>query len=301
MKHDGGIADVDHLDERKARGMTSKLLLAERRFELFPVLLRRGDGMIAVRDRKHGIPLGVQHIDDVRRDVVGDKPARQMPAAFHEVEVVQFFQLFAQQALDRFVLFIAVKDESMRKLKRRCPAQGDAEGKAAGDDLFGGAHGRHDSFLCAERLQIDADEDAAAHARTRGALGEDEAARQFAERVVLQGRIHGGADFLDARRVVLAEVRLGQNKVERRGRVPDAALYASPVFAIGRELIAGDDRPCFKTLPRQEDARDAQTCPHIALMTMTAATASTAASSLSGTLWVNSLPRKDQNFTKMPS
>ena len=98
-------------------------------------------------------------------------------------------------------------------------------------------------------------------------------------------------------------IRIHAGKQDDAGRIYEYLLYDRPELfwcdGTSRMTIYEDYTemsPGYTCTASEKDARQAQTGPHTALMTMTAATASTAARSFKGTLWVNSFPRKFKNF-----
>ena len=119
IEHDSGVVNIDKFNQHETRRMTGQLLFFEGKLDVLPVRLCSRDRVISVRHRKDGIPLAVQCLNDCLREIFRHKPARQMSAALHEVEIIHLLQFLAQEHLDRFILFIPIKQDGMRKLKGR--------------------------------------------------------------------------------------------------------------------------------------------------------------------------------------
>ena len=165
----GGAVDVADLGQAPARRMGPALLLAQGGLQLLPVGLGGGQAVIAVTDgqyhrllpfgsgpaagkggrvgqrRQRGINLGNE------RGVL-DGPAAQMPAAQHQLTVVERRQLVLHQSdgLDQRAVGVVGQHHDVGRFQRR-PA---ADLEARRDALHDGALARADSGLGALRVVV---------------------------------------------------------------------------------------------------------------------------------------------------
>ena len=273
------VVDVDHLDQRKARGMVGLLVRRQALFDLFPIRLGGRHRVIAVahrvgeqRLRIRAAVFFVEGFAVAQRlqtglDLVGlralrDKPAVDVAAALHQVGVIHLFKAvgFVKQRLDDPAVRVVDQDHDMRQLHARALPHLEPRRDTLDHGFFGRADERSRAGGVLIGLQIDREHDTAARAgAARPALGQDDARGQGAQRAVRDVTAHG---LVDARGavgdVVVLQIDLGQGQAQGRGRVPDDAVRLGPVFGLRGILVAGDDRPFGEVAAvlRQHDIRN---------------------------------------------
>ena len=115
-------------------------------------------------------------------------------------------------------------------------------GRADGGDGVGGI---------VVSLQVDHAHRAAAYAAVeQGALHIDVRVREAPQKPCVQIAAHGLVDGGNARLFAGAELGLGKGDAAGGGMIARLLAHRFPVVRLGGELIAGDDGPVGKKLPR---------------------------------------------------
>ena len=220
-------------------------------------------GMIAVLLFKGGLvsQLGkggehVHHVPLPRHQTAGDVAAAQ-----HEVGVVEARELrrLLHQGLDDGALGIVDEDQDMGQLHRGALPDLEARRDAGDDGPFGGADQGAGALGIVVFLQIQGHDQAMAGVAVGGPLDEHEALGLLLEDALLEILLHVGLDGGDALGFVgAAQIRFGQDEVQRGGRVADDLARLLPVFLLGGELIAGHHGPLHhvRSLGREHHFRD---------------------------------------------
>ena len=248
------VADILQLHQRKARRIVLRAVLGG--------LLRliagfgRRQRVIAIA---HGVakPAALHAarfiVIDARLQRAGLPALHQIPgdapAMLHQLKIIQQRQavLFECQRLDERAPLVIAQQQHMRQLDSRPLTDRHARRDALHDGLFRRAHGS----LCARAviipLQIDHADHAPAHCTAdQRALDVDKRALMLFKHALRQIRAHGGMNLRDALLLILrAELGLGQNQVQCRGRAFSLPAHARPVFRLGGKLIARHDSPLF--------------------------------------------------------
>ena len=179
-------------------------------------------------------------------------PSRQMTTVHVEVEVIEFFQLMSLFVVRLDDVLIAVVDEEydVRQLHRRVLPYGETRGDAVGNDALRRADGRLRGMDVGIFLQVHGSDDAEAGVAVGGLpLDEDEAVFEGAEHSARQIVQHGLIDVLyPLLGVAVLKVDLGEDELERAGRVSHLAREFVPIVPLGSELIAGNHREFFGLL-----------------------------------------------------
>ena len=181
---------------------------------------------------------------------LGNEPAGNMPAIFHQIKIIQRLQRFFPflDRLEQLLIKIVGKHQDMRQLQRRIAAHAHTRRDTLHDGFLRRTDRAVCAFLKAVRLQI------------------DHADHAFADRAVFERTLNidigiGIADkavffhilphrFVDGANVsvfvVRPEQRLRQNEAKRRRSLSDKFADAVPVSIVRRKLITGDHRPLGK-------------------------------------------------------
>ena len=183
----------------------------------------------------------------------GNQPPGDVPAALHELEIIERRRLCARgkQRLEHGVRRVVEEQQDVRQLERRLRP----DGKPGGHALGHGGLGRADRGARAGRfvisLEVKCEQHPAARRAAAGvALDQHQSLGQGAQRAVLQVVLHGAVDGPGARAVVLREPGLGQRQMQAGGRVADQLRRVRPVGRFGGELVAGDHREPGEVDPR---------------------------------------------------
>ena len=181
-----------------------------------------------------------------------------MPAAGHEVKIIERVTRKRLRLAADSILRICIKDHDVRHFQRRRRTDAHTRRKARGDRALRCTDGRNGIGRVIIRLKVECADDAAAHSAARQrTLHEHKAVRHGAKHAAVQISVHRLLNGARRRRfVTLAEVKLRQHQPQRRGCVADRVLHCAPIGGVRRELVAGNDAPAMhiRTL-RQQNIR----------------------------------------------
>ncbi len=175
------------------------------------------------------------------------QPAGDVAASLHEVKIIELFQvvLLGGNRLDEGLFLVVAEQEDVGQLQRRAPADPHAGRDALDDGFFRRPDGRRGVGGIVVGLKVyHAHQPLPDRPVFQGALHIDKAAGIALEQVLRTVLRHRFADGGNLRRFVGAvQFGLGENQVEGGGGVPGIAADPLPIFGLGGELVAGNDRP----------------------------------------------------------
>ena len=168
---------------------------------------------------------GVFHNRNVRS--VRYRPACNVPAAQHQLRVVQFFQrrLFFRERLHHAAGSVIQQHHDMRRFQRRAPAHGKARRNTLHNGIFAGTHQRCGAFFIAVSLQVHSAHKALPHTALRRAFHIYKTVDTACEH---PGAVigHGGVDGRNATVHIRAfQICLRQGDVQCAGRVLSASAF----------------------------------------------------------------------------
>ena len=254
--------DVLELDERIARRMVGKINAGVVLFQLFVAGFRGSQRVVAVADGKdhrgsletdvffaHGCGVLDKCLVELVHVLALDEPAGDVSAAFHEVEVVDFFQAVLLRAdwLNELLVVVVAEHQHVGQLNGSVAADSLAGRNALGNRALGGTDGRGCAGVIVIRIEVDhADKTFADGTVLERSFDVDVAVGIDREDAFVDVFLHRGVDFCRVRGFFFgAEFGFGKNQVDRGDSALGVLSHAVPVALIGRELVAGDDCPLF--------------------------------------------------------
>ena len=247
--------DVFNLAERKPGRMRPALLFRQRVADLVPRGLRRSQGMVPVPHRqqhrmlpKPGLQLRQRpvHLRQLLLRLHG--VARQVPAAEHQLEVVQLPQglLLRPQGLQNRPVRVVQQDHDVAQLQRRSPADLQPGRKALRDRLLRGPDQGQGSRRIVILLQIHR-----AYQTHPGSGGRFPLAKHVSvfdgrnQHAAIQILRHGAVNPRNPA-VAFLQIAFRQHQPQRRRPAAHQLFRFFPVFRLGSILIAGYAGPGFR-------------------------------------------------------
>ena len=245
-----GAVQVDQLAEREPRGMIDPRLVGKRRLDRLPAGFRRRQRVVAVADReKEAAALRLHPRDLLRRprgQLALDRVPGDVPAAEHQLRVVELGQLPIRQRLDQAHGRVVDEHHRVRAFDARPLPDAHARRDARENRPLRRADGRARAGREVILLQIQPADQPEAFSALGHAADEHKA--------VFHARLQHAAPHIvfhclpDGRnpRVAFGQIGLGIDEVQRARRVADDLRGLPPVFGLAGKLVAGDNRPFFK-------------------------------------------------------
>ena len=271
---DGRAVNIAHLRQTPAGRVNGALFRGQGGFQFLPVGLGGGKGMVAVPHRQRhgrlsggGRPAGGKGVriaqrgqrgvdlSDERRVLHG--PARQMPAAQHQLALIQLGQLLLAggHRLDEGAAFIVGQHQHMGRFQHRAAADFQPGRDALRHGGLAGADVRFGTGGVIVGLQIHSAHQALPDgAVLLGALHVHIAVDMAGEHR-LPVLLHGAADGRQPGRLLRGfQIRLRQHDVQRAGFSSGQFLRFLPVVRLGGKLVHRDAGPGLQRgLLRQQD------------------------------------------------
>ena len=256
------VVDILKFHECIARRMVGEVNTGIVLLKFFVAGLCGCEGMVAVADSKnHGRTLEAGVLLTDRSGIFGqrfvevfyilalNKPAGNMTAVFHEIEVVKLFErvLFRGNRLDQLLVVVVAEHQHMRQFNRSVAADTLTRRDAFGYGALGGADGAGRAGGIVIGIEIDHTDKALTDgAVLQRALDIDKAVGVDCEHAVFHVFFHGGVDLGSVFRFFLgAEFGFGEDQVDGGHSTLGIFAHTVPVRLIRRKLIAGNDRPFF--------------------------------------------------------
>ena len=178
-----------------------------------------------------------------------DEPAGDVAAVFHEIEIIDLLEriLLRGDRLDELLVVVVAEHEYVRQLDGRVAADTLTRRNALRHGALCGTDGTGRAGGVVIRVEVDhADKALADGAVFERALDIDEAVGIDREHAVFHILFHGGVDLGGVLRFLLgAKLGFGEDEVDGGHSALGVLAHTVPVRLIGRELVAGNDRPLF--------------------------------------------------------
>ena len=205
---------------------------------------------------KHG--QRAEHAADIAFPV--HKVAGDVPAVKHQVGIVKLCQLrfLLGERLNDRLLRVVNQHEDVRQLNGCALADLEPWRNAGNNRPLRRANQRGRSLGIVIRFKVEREDEPRAHHAADRACHQHKPLRLLFENALVEVLAHMRFDALDALRFTgLFQICFRQNQLQRRRCFADDSLGFLPVFRLGGELVAGDDRPfgIVRALFRQQDAR----------------------------------------------
>ena len=177
-----------------------------------------------------------------------------MPAAEHQIGVVKRpeFVRFLQQRLDDRAARVVDQNKNVRQLDGRAAADPKPRRNARNDRPLGRADQRRRASVVIVAFEVERQHKPAARVAGGSSTNEHKPLGQRLQHAAVEIIAHLPPDAGNAFGLVrFAEERLGQDQIERGGRVADECAGALPVFGLRGVLVARNDCPFRKIRSRR--------------------------------------------------